>query len=225
MIRIDLEGHNLVLLAEKALLWTERQMLVLTDPHFGKGATFRSRGLPIPSGSTRADLGRLAALIGEYRPREVMILGDFFHTRESQSDETLEALAEWRAGCRELAVTLIPGNHDRHAGAPPEELGIELRPEPAADGPFLFCHHPREHPAGYVLAGHVHPGVTLRSPRGGPSLTAPCFHFAPRVGLLPAFGSFTGTSEVAVGPSDRLFLVGPGQVIEIPARLACLPRR
>lgn len=224
MIRIPLEGQTFHLLPERAALWEEEATLLITDPHFGKGATFRSHGLPIPAGSTESDLARLGRLIEAHRPRRLVILGDFFHTRESQSAATLEALTRWREGCPALEVLLVKGNHDRHAGAPPAALGIEVVEEPRLEGPFALCHHPCEHPGAYVLAGHVHPGITLQDRRGG-KVGGPCFWFAARQGLLPAFGSFTGTAEITVSPTDRLFLLGPGHVVEIPARLACLGAR
>ncbi len=38
-------------------------MLLIADPHFGKAASFRSRGIAVPVGTTRYDLDRLAELI------------------------------------------------------------------------------------------------------------------------------------------------------------------
>lgn len=42
----------------------------------------------------------------------------------------------------------------------------------------------------------------------------PCFHFGSRCGILPAFGSFTGTATPALEPGDRVFVVSDGEVHE-----------
>gem|GEM_PF-4957861 len=45
------------------------------------------------------------------------------------------------------------------------------------------------------MAGHLHPCVNLGG-RAFDSLRLPCFHFKPHVGMLPAFGSFTGMHPI-----------------------------
>jgi metallophosphoesterase superfamily enzyme len=70
-----------------------------------------------------------------------------------------------------------------------------------------------------VFAGHLHPSFGW-SQRTGAGLHAPCFHFARRIAVLPAFGSFTGTHTVLVESGDRVFLVGPDAVVEVRRRRA-----
>ena len=67
----------------------------------------------------------------------------------------------------------------------------------------------------YALAGHVHPGVVLAG-RGGDRLRLPCFHFGARVGVLPAFGTFTGMHPIKRDPGDRVFVVADNAVPELP---------
>ena len=224
--RIEWFGQTLELLPQRALYWFDRRTLIITDPHFGKGATFRSRGIPVPSGSTNSDLIRLSTLLSFFQPEELLILGDFFHTAESQSEEVLEALYFWRQQFARLRITLIPGNHDKHAGHPPEYLDVRIVQEPYWMDPFHFCHHPICVPQDskhYIMADHVHPAIKLRDP-SGTELKASCFCFGPDVALLPAFGSFTGTCTIIPSPQDRVFLIGPSEVMEIPARLVSLGR-
>ena len=40
----------------------------------------------------------------------------------------------------------------------------------------------------------------------------PCFHFGARVGVLPAFGEFTGSHTLAREPADRVFAIADGRV-------------
>lgn len=217
MIRIDAAGQTWELLPQRAALWLEAETLLITDPHFGKDATFRARGLPIPKGSTGDDLLRLSRLLDLYQPKRLLILGDFFHSKESRDAETLRQISEWRAHFSELTVCLISGNHDRHAGAPEPEWDISCEME-LEDPPFLFRHMPGEDERGYVAAGHLHPSIRIAA-RGRGSLRMPCFHFTQRCVTLPAFGSFTGNYDIQPAAGDRVYAVGPDQVIQIPDHL------
>lgn len=224
MIRIPLAGQTMELLPQRALLWLETETLIITDPHFGKGASFRASGVPVPAGSTQADLLRLARLLDLYCPRRLLILGDFFHSAASRTGETLEGLRTMRSAFAAMQWLLIRGNHDLHAGDPPEDLDFEVSGEPYLEGRFAFCHFPQAIPEAYALAGHLHPGIKLTVP-SGQKLGGPCFYFGAEIGLLPAFGSFTGTAPIAPLAGDRVYLLGPDQVVPIPPHLAeaCVP--
>jgi metallophosphoesterase superfamily enzyme len=71
-------------------------------------------------------------------------------------------------------------------------------------------------PGAYVLAGHVHPAAVLGG-RAQQRLRLPCFHFGPQVGVLPAFGAFTGMHVLPRGPGDRVFVVADDTVRALPA--------
>ncbi|NHW03237.1 ligase-associated DNA damage response endonuclease PdeM [Stutzerimonas degradans] len=208
---IELAGSTLWLLAEKAIYWPTQQALLVADVHFGKAAAYRRLGQPVPRGTTATNLQTLDRLLAHYACRQLIFLGDFLHAPESHAPATLARLAEWRVRHAQLAVTLIRGNHDRRAGDPPPELGIEVVGEPLLLGPFALQHEPRPHPTHHVLAGHVHPAFVLRG-RGRQRLRLPCFCLGERISLLPAFGSFTGATEIGAEASRRLFLIGDGEV-------------
>jgi len=59
-------------LPQRAALWLDRCWLLVADLHFGKSATFRARGVPVPAGTTQADLARLTALIEATRARRLV---------------------------------------------------------------------------------------------------------------------------------------------------------
>lgn len=80
--------------------------------------------------------------------------------------------------------------------------------------PFAFCHHPQELQESYVLCGHLHLAVQLRG-RGQQQARLACFWFGPRTGVLPAFGSFTGSALIPAAPGDRVFAVTPEEVVPI----------
>ncbi len=205
----------LTLLPDRALFWRDAATLVIADPHFGKAAAFRAGGVPVPSGTTADDVARLEELVLRTGCRRLLILGDFFHARAGRAPGTLAQLEAWRARDPGLVVELVAGNHDRHAGAPPADWGIQVHEESLREPPFLFCHEPPPRvPRGwFALAGHVHPFVSLEDRTG--RLRAPCFIFGQRRALLPAFGGFTGGTSVRPLAGDRVYIAGGDEIVPV----------
>jgi uncharacterized protein len=214
----EVAGERLRLLPERAAFWERRALLLVADPHWGKTTAFRAAGLAVPGGTTAEGLRRLEAALARTGARRLAFLGDFFHARAGRSPATLEALARWRATDPALDVLLVRGNHDRHAGDPPPELGIRTVDGPVGfEPPFVLAHHPHASPDGYVLAGHLHPVVALRG-TGRQRQVLPCFHFGTRLGVLPAFGGFTGAARITAAAGDRIFVVAGAEVVEVEVR-------
>jgi DNA ligase-associated metallophosphoesterase len=214
--RIAVRGEELLLLPQRAVWWPARALLLVADLHLGKGATLRAHGIPIPRGSSSASLARLDAVLADWPVQRVVFLGDFLHARQAQRDAPLEVLRAWRERHADLALTLVPGNHDRHAGMPPAELDIEIHADPLTAGPFALRHLPQPHADHYVLAGHLHPGVQLRG-RVRESVRVPCFVFGQQRAVLPAFGEFTGLASVERVEGDRIYVCAEEAVLPLPA--------
>lgn len=208
-------GEPLHLLPQKAAWLPERRLLLVADVHLGKAVSFRRLGVPVPRGTTRDTLERLAALVEAQGARHVVFLGDLLHSRHVHAPGALDALARWRARHAALSMTLVRGNHDDRAGDPPPALGIEVVDEPLRLDGLALCHHPRPRPGAAVLAGHLHPGTWVG--RGLDRLRLPCFHFHDGVGVLPAFGAFTGLHSVERRDSDRVVAVAGDRLFELPA--------
>ncbi|MEY2408144.1 MAG: uncharacterized protein QOF48_814 [Verrucomicrobiota bacterium] len=214
MLEIECAGERLRLLVEKAVHWPRTRTLIVADLHLGKPAAFRSAGIAVPEYTTATDLERLGALAAGTGSSRIVVLGDFFHARAGLQAGMLDAVARWREQNAALELVLVPGNHDKNAGSPPEIWGISEVEDGWLCPPFSFCHKPQSCDTGYVMAGHLHPAIYLREKFGG-GLRAPCFCFGPGRAILPAFGSFTGMSNMRPGNGDRFFAIGPGQVLEI----------
>ena len=60
----------------------------------------------------------------------------------------------------------------------------------------------------------MHPGLVL-SGRGADRLRLPCFHFGPQVGLLPAFGPFTGLHVLPGDPAVQRYAVAEDRVLAV----------
>ncbi|MCC6453756.1 MAG: ligase-associated DNA damage response endonuclease PdeM [Caldilineaceae bacterium] len=208
---------SLRLYAEGAIFWHEGATLFITDPHFGKADSFRHAGIAIPTTVLDHDLARLTRLLAASQATRLIVLGDFFHNRHSQSENTLATLETWRSQYPNLEIILVLGNHDLHAGNPPAHLNIQVVNAPFTLGPFQ-CHHlPQTEPSplGYILAGHLHPYVILRD-RDGTTLRLPSYIVGPDQAILPAFGSFTGGQSFAPSPNDRVFVISEGEIAEVP---------
>jgi DNA ligase-associated metallophosphoesterase len=212
---VDVAGEELTLLAERAVYWKREKTLFVADPHFGKAASFRALGVPVPRGTTTGTLERLDAILGRSGARHLIFLGDFLHAREGRAPETLRVLNEWRHGHSRVEMTLVRGNHDARAGDPPRELDVKCVAAPLDQPPFVLHHHPRPSDAGYVLCGHIHPAVHLTG-RGRQHTRLPCFWFGRTIGVLPAFGEFTGVAEADVQSGDRVYVVADDAVIAVP---------
>lgn len=205
---------RLQLWPQRAAFDPEQRLLLVADAHIGKAVSFRRLGVPVPAGTTAEGLARLDALLAATGATEVVFLGDFLHSVRAHAPATLAAVAAWRERHAGLALTLVRGNHDHHAGDPPAALGITVVDGPLRRGPWALAHHPEPVPGAYVLAGHVHPCVHLAG-RGGDRLRLPCFHFGAMVGVLPAFGGFTGMHGLRRAAGDRLFAVADAQVVAV----------
>lgn len=213
-IRITTRGEELSLLPERAVFWHKEKALLVADPHWGKAATFRAEGIPVPSGTTREAIERLSSIITRNGANRVIFLGDLLHAKEGRSESMFTALREWRDALSNVDVVLVRGNHDRRAGDPPAELRITCVDAPFPAPPFLFAHHPVQNDAGYVIAGHVHPAIRL-SGRARQSARLPCFLISEHLAILPAFGDFTGVADVEAAPEDRVFAIVEDDVIEL----------
>jgi len=224
MLRISVAGADVVLHPSGAALLSAEKTLLVADAHFGKAVSFRKLGVPVPSGTTTETLDELTAALEATGATRVVFLGDFLHSRRSHAAGTLGAIAKWRAEHAGLALTLVRGNHDDRAGDPPASLDIEVVDEPLPLGPFALCHHPEPVSGAYVLAGHWHPCISVAG-RAFERLRLPCFWFGDdtgalpqhAVGVLPAFGAFTGMHRIEPRAGDRIFPVAGDVVRAIPA--------
>lgn len=213
-MRIRSEEEDLTLLPEKAILWSARNTLILTDTHFGKTASFRKAGIPVPEQTTQDDLERLSSIVDRTGATRLLLLGDFMHARTSRQEAVLTSIGNWRRRYSELIIDLVQGNHDRSSGPPLNEWKINYHLGPLLEPPFLFSHDPLEEGEHYVMSGHIHPAVTLWDGTHR-KVRLPCFSFGPRQALLPAFGSFTGTYEIEPQKTDRIFVIAEDEVIEV----------
>lgn len=229
-------GLRLVLHPSGAIWLPEEAALLVADLHFGKAASFRRLGVPVPEASTGGTLDQLRALLDDLhrlppelqsaQPVRLVVLGDLLHAARGRSAVMLESVQAALTAMRDhpaapgLALHLVRGNHDAAAGDPPAHWGVALHDEPWRVGPWALCHEPQTVTGAYTLAGHWHPCTVLRGP-ARQRLRLPCFWFgdalARPVGVLPAFGDFTGMHPIDPQAGDRVWAIGGDAVREVPA--------
>ncbi len=205
------------LLPQRAVWWPAASAVFVADVHFGKAATFRRAGQPVPHGTTANNLARLDAVLAATGAQHLVFLGDFLHASSGADAPLWNQLLPWREHHAHVAMTLVRGNHDLHAGDPPRTLGVALVDEPwqlVPSAAVLACHHPQAVSGATVLAGHLHPTVTLRG-RARDALRLPCFAWTPGLLVLPAFGAFTGTTPQSVMPRAQRFAIADARVVHL----------
>jgi DNA ligase-associated metallophosphoesterase len=216
VVDVEAGGTVLRLLPQRAAYLPEHRTLLVADAHIGKAVSFRRLGVPVPGGTTSETLQRLSDAVAATGSLHIVFLGDLLHSARSRAAATWAAVAHWREAHAELQLTLVRGNHDTHAGDPPPEWGVRCVDEPLHLGGLALCHHPQPVAGAYVLAGHIHPAVVLGG-RAHQRLRLPCFHLGAEVGVLPAFGAFTGMHVMARGAGERVYIVAGDDVRALPA--------
>jgi uncharacterized protein len=207
-IETEIAGERMHIDARRALFWPQQNALLVADLHLGKASLLRQAGAALPPGTTTQGLARLSSLVADYRPQRLLILGDLVHGAESRKAGWPTIFAAWRDAHAALELLLITGNHDKRATL--DQLRVD-RVDEWVIGDILLRHTPEPQPNRYVLAGHLHPGATLRD--GKLVHRYPAFWIGPRRCLLPAFGLLTGLTPASPEKNDRLAILTPGGVL------------
>lgn len=123
------------------------------------------------------------------------------------ADQTL-VLASEPAACSGKAGALIDASTHLRKVAGSGAVGIDVVDESHIVGSFSMRNPAATCDAGEMLSGPSHPGFRLGG-RAVDGLRLPRFRDGDqpglRIGVLPAFGAFTGTCVVDALPDDRLF--------------------
>lgn len=210
-----IQDQTLWLSPESCLYWEEQQVLILSDIHFGKSGHFRKEGIGIPQAVFKEDLQRLFAQIQFFKPRQLIVVGDFFHSKMNSEVLLFE---KWRRDLSALPIHLVRGNHDILTKTWYQKHHIEVHQKELCIEPFTFVHDSADDsvlPAtGYSFSGHVHPGVQING-LSKQSLRFPCFYFAETHAILPAFGRFTGLHSIKPKKNDNVFAIVNKKIIEL----------
>lgn len=211
-VRRRLAGEDAVFLGARALLLPGRQALLIADLHLGKADIFRRAGIALPVGGTAADLQRLQALVQRTGCRQLWILGDLLHGPVHRAAWLAHWLA-WRERQPSLQVHVVRGNHDRALDG--ALLRVDVHDADVVLGGFVLRHEPGSAEAdGHVIAGHLHPQVSLP----GVARRMPAFWLRAGTTVLPAFSRFTAGVVPVLAAGERMVACLDDQALLLPAK-------
>ena len=206
-IDIILNGEEMTLLPHKAIYYKKERALILADIHLGKTGHFRNAGIPVPPELAYVDLETIDELLNDksIEIEKLIVLGDLSHAKINFDWRVFE---EWRYKNKEIQIQLIKGNHDILSDANYYSLNIEIF-DLLILNKFLLVHNFKDEDnidGLYKICGHIHPGVRIYG-KAKQTLTLPCFYFGESVGILPAFGRFTGKHIIRPSENDVVFVI------------------
>nr|WP_289847321.1 ligase-associated DNA damage response endonuclease PdeM [Alteromonas sp. C1M14] len=181
-------GGQIALLDSRGILYFPAfDSLVVSDLHFEKASYLAAYANPVAQLDTRATLKRLAAVLGQYQPSEVICLGDSFHDAHGYNRMLAEDkanLAQLVTGCSRWCWVL--GNHD--PAIPVAAGGEQTMAVHRQD--MVFQHEPENDETSFQVVGHFHPKshLTVASRR----YQGKCFVHNGHTLIMPAFGQYTG---------------------------------
>ena len=202
--------------AQRCIFWEQQQALIVSDLHLGKTGHFRKMGIAVPQAVYKEDLQRLFSEIQFYKPKQLIIVGDLFHSHENKE---MQLFVKWRTDLSYINMTLVKGNHDILKNDWYAQAGIHIVEQQLCIENFIFTHDAEAvNCTGvsdpFVFSGHIHPGVVIKGV-GRQALTFPCYHFSKTGAIIPAFSKFTGVYITHKKPDDKVFAIVNQSVISV----------
>jgi metallophosphoesterase superfamily enzyme len=216
-----------VLLDSRLAIWHETQRwLACSDLHFGHELKQRALGGLFPMWGMQDIEDRLRALIDDYKPRKLILVGDIMDFSGSVQ-ETLALVASLSRDCE---VVCIAGNHD-HPSLQRDSSFVQSHTE---DG-FFFHHGHRmkkmcaasasHSPHSIHVTGHLHPAHVFTD-GAGLRLKVPAFVQTTLAGMmadpeqqaacwvLPAFSPWaSGTRIATTAGGARVSAIHPTRIV------------
>ena len=146
--------------------------LLIADPHIGWEMELQQKGIHVPS-QTGKLLNKLTAILSEYKPDVLVILGDVKYTVISSEFGEWHDIPEFFQKLQPQVsnISIVRGNHDANL-EPLLPENVELLPATGAVIGDVGVFHGHKWPSPALLGcktlvmGHVHPMVVFRDPTG-----------------------------------------------------------
>jgi DNA ligase-associated metallophosphoesterase len=199
-----LVAKNVLLDGRLALFHEREKWLAVADLHFGYELSQRAAGNLYPLWGMDASDARLIALLQDYEPERLIILGDLVHDRAA-SDEAQALLKRARKLCE---VIVIAGNHDR-------QLGKKFEFVDSWQTRRFYFHHGHcavEPSARIQIVGHHHPAGTI-SDGAGLHLKLPAFVKQQKCWIMPAFSPWASGTPWISNDESKIWLCSPHRVL------------
>jgi uncharacterized protein len=156
-----------------ALIETKtKKTLVIADPHLGWELSLQEKGIHVPS-QTPKILKKLVDLLLEYKPDELLIVGDVKYTVMASEPGEWHDIPGFFSELKKYVaeIGIVRGNHDANL-EPMLPENVEMHPATGVivDDVGLFHGHKWPSPAlvgcKTLVMGHLHPVVVFRDPAG-----------------------------------------------------------
>jgi metallophosphoesterase superfamily enzyme len=194
--------------ARRALWLAAERLLVVADLHWGYAASHHARGNLLPAWGDDELEQRLLALVANYRPVEMLWLGDIVHAAEGG------ARAEAFLRQPPVPTIVLAGNHDRRW---PFAHDRSLN-----RGSYFFHHGDASPPvpaATTEIVGHYHPAL-FWGDGAGARVKVPALVASARRLILPAFSPWAAGSPwpAADDGSEVLWAITSTRIFPVPHR-------
>lgn len=190
-----------------ALFHQSESWLAVADLHFGYEVSQRAAGRLMPMWGMTSVRERLLALLHDYHPRHLVLVGDLVHDRAA-APQLAKLLAELKPLCH---VVALAGNHDRQLATT-----MELQDSWITDS-FHFHHgHCLAEPNDRIqVIGHHHPASTITD-GAGLRLKLPAFVQQNRCWILPAFSPWASGTQWKSNAASCVWVCSPQRVLRLP---------
>jgi uncharacterized protein len=206
-----LVADEILLDGRLALFHKTERWLAIADLHFGYELSQRAAGRLVPLWGMATISDRLEALVNEYKPARLIILGDLVHDKTAAREAT-RLLGELADRCE---VVVVAGNHDR-------QLRGHVEMVDSLETEQFHFHH--GHCAAEVaeriqIIGHHHPAAVI-SDGAGLRLKCPAFVQQTRCWIMPAFSPWSAGTRWASDESNRVWVCTPERVFALRSKEA-----
>lgn len=151
---------------EPALFIKNKKILVIADLHIGIESQLREQGL-ITASQTEKMISHLLSICKEFKPKNVILLGDIKHNIPSALDQERRDVRTFLETIKEYGtIHIIPGNHDGfiYKLSPYE---INIHPSEGLIIENIGFVHGHKWPSEdvmkceQIIIGHTHPTIAL----------------------------------------------------------------
>jgi DNA ligase-associated metallophosphoesterase len=206
-----LVADEILLDGRLALFHKTEGWLAIADVHFGYELSQRAAGRLVPLWGMATISDRLEAIVNEYKPERLIILGDLVHDKTA-AREAAELLRGFADRCE---VVVVAGNHDR-------QLRGHVDMVDSLETKQFHFHH--GHCAAEVaeriqIIGHHHPAAVITD-GAGLRLKCPAFVQQSQCWIMPAFSPWAAGTRWTSDESNRVWLCTPERVFVLPAKEA-----
>lgn len=209
-------GNGILLDSRRAVIHTQQRWMAIADIHFGFEVNRSKQGALLPDFGMDAIQHTLLALIEDYLPRRLILVGDIMDGSGS-AEETVKLLEALQPNVAEIIS--ISGNHDRSALRKNWPF-VDAHREPG----FLFSHghhfNAVDEQASDTdtihITGHEHPTISLSDGAGLrlklPALVREQIGESRERWLLPAFSPWAAGGAYKSPNIIEQWICAPGRV-------------